>query len=92
MVCKLTAQGKRIYHLNLNFIQQKGEDKLEIIIIKIDIKVDIDPTVVIREFHTEVELSTDKITEEDCSVMKIIEMILGEEILKECKIIEVRIL
>ena len=46
----------------------------------------------IGECHIEVELSIDKTIEEGCSMMKIIEVTLGEEILEECKIIEVRIL
>ena len=70
----------------------KEGDKLEIIIIKIDIKVGIDQTVAIGEFHIEVELCMDKITEEGHNMIKIIEMILRKEILEEHKTIEVRIL
>ena len=73
-------------------IYQGKEDKLEIIITKIDIKVGIDKTVMIGECHIEVEVSMDKITEEVCDMIKIIEVILGKEILEECKIIEVRTL
>ena len=65
---------------------------LEITMIKIDIKIGIDQTVVIRECHTEVELSMDKILEEDHSMITIIEVILGKAILEPHKIIEVRIL
>ena len=46
----------------------------------------------IGECHTEVELSLDNIIEEDHSMIKITEVILGKEILKECRISEVRIL
>ena len=60
--------------------------------IKIDIKIDIDQTVEIGECHIEVELSMDKTKEDGHSMIKIIEVTLGEEILEECKITEVRIL
>ena len=43
-----------------------------------DIKVGIDQTVVIEECHIEVEVIMDKITEEGCNIIKIIEMILGK--------------
>ena len=82
----------RAHHLNPKYINVKGEDKLEIIIIKIDIKVGTEQTVVIGECHIEVQLSMDKSTEEGCSMMQIIEVILGKEILEEYKIREVRIL
>ena len=68
-------------YLNLKCIKEKGEDKLEIIIIKTDTKVGIDQTVVIRECDIEIALSTDKIIEECHSMIKIIEVILGKEIL-----------
>ena len=67
-------------------------EKLEIIMIKKDIKIGIDQTVMIRECHIEVELSMDKISEEGHNMIKIIEVILGKEILEEHKIIQVRIL
>ena len=60
--------------------------------IKIDIKIDTDQTVGLEECHIEVELSMDKTIEEVCSMIKIIGVTLGEEILEEYKIIEVRIL
>ena len=82
----------RADHLNLKYIKVKGEGKLEIIIIKIDIKVGIAQTVAIGECHIEVELRMDRSMDEDHSMIKIIEVILGKEILEECKIIEVRIL
>ena len=59
--------------------------------IKIDIKIVTDQTVEIGECHTEVELNTDKTIEEGCSMFRIIEVILGEEILEKCEIIEVKI-
>ena len=45
----------------------------------------------IGECHIEVELSIDKTIEEGCSMIKIIEVILGDEILDKCRIIEDRI-
>ena len=59
--------------------------------IKIDIKIGIDQTVEI-ECHIEVELSMDKTIEESNSMIKIMEMTLGEEFLEEHRIIEIRIL
>ena len=70
---------------------EKGEDKLEIIIIKIYTEVGIGQTVAIGECHIEVELSMDK-TIEGHSMIKIKEVILGKEISEESKITEVRIL
>ena len=43
----------------------------EIVLIKIDINVSIDQTVVIGECHTEVGLSMDKIVEEGHSMIKV---------------------
>ena len=43
------------------------------------------------ECHIEVEVSMDRITEEGCNMITILEVTLGEEILEECKIIEVKI-
>ena len=60
--------------------------------IKIDIKIDTDQAVEIGECHIEEELSMDKTIQEGCSMIKITEVTLGEEILEECIIIEVRIL
>ena len=60
--------------------------------IKIDIKVGIDQMMVIGGCHIKIELSMDKTAEEGCSMIKIIEVILGKETFEECKIIEVRIL
>ena len=48
MMSKLTVQGSsHIDHLNQRFINIQGEDNLGIIVIKIDIKIDTDQTVVI---------------------------------------------
>ena len=44
------------------------------------------------ECHIDVELSTDKTIEGGHNMIKIIEVILGQEILEECRIREVRIL
>ena len=60
--------------------------------VKIDFKIYRDQTVEIGECHIKVELSMEKTIEEGHSVIKIIEVTLGKEILGECKIIEVRIL
>ena len=60
--------------------------------IKVNIKIDTDQIVEIGECYLEVELSTDRIIEEDCNMITIVEVTLGEEILEECKIIEVKIL
>ena len=81
MVSKLTAQAiVKIGHLNQRFIKAKGEDKLEIIMIKIDIKIDTDQTVEIGECHIEVESGLDKTIEEGHSMIKITEVTLEEEI------------
>ena len=60
--------------------------------IKKNIKLGIDQTVKIGEFHIEAKLSMDKTIEECCNMSKIIEETLGEEILEKFKITEVRIL
>ena len=60
--------------------------------IKTDIKIGIDQTMVTGQCHIEVELSMDKILEEDCTMIKILDIILRKVILGECKILEVRIL
>ena len=62
------------------------------ILIRIDIKVGIDQTVVIGECYIEVELSMDKVIEEGHTMIKITEVILEKESLEEHKIIEVKIL
>ena len=63
-------------HLNLKFIKVKGEEKLKMIIIKIDMKVGIDQTVAIGECHIEEEVSMDKTLEEGHSAIKIMEVTL----------------
>ena len=60
--------------------------------IKVGTRRDTDLTVVIEECHFGVELGMDRIIEEDCSMLIIIEMTLGEEILGKHKIIEVSII
>ena len=82
----------RIGYLNQRFIKVRGKDKLEIIMIKIDIKIGIDQIAEIGECHIGAEVSVDKTIEEGHSMIKIIELTLEEKILEEHKIIEVRIL
>ena len=60
----------RINSFNLKYIKASGEDKQEIIIIEIMIireitKMGIDKQVEIKGHHTEVEVSMDKIIQED---------------------------
>ena len=69
----------------------KGEDKVEVIMMKIDIKIGIDKTMTTGEYHIEIKLSIDNIFEEGHCMIKIKEVILGKAILEECRIIEVRI-
>ena len=60
--------------------------------IKAIIRVDTDKIVEIDECHLRVGLSMDRIIEEGHNVLTIIEITSEEEILEECKIIEVKIL
>ena len=60
--------------------------------IKAIIRTDTDQIVGIGECHLGTELSMDRITEEGCNMLIIIEMTLEEEILEECKIIEASII
>ena len=60
--------------------------------IMIDIKICIDQTDEMGKCHIEVELSMDKTIEEGHSIIKIIEVTLGEVILEVCKITEVKML
>ena len=93
MMSKLTSQGTiRINSLNPRYIKAKGEDKQEIIIFRVIIRIDIDQIVEIGELHSEVEVSMDRIIEEGHNMLTPIEMILGETDLEECKIKEVRTL
>ena len=71
--------------------QGKGEDKQEIIMIRVIIRIDKDQIVEIGECHLGVDLNMDRIIEEGCNMLTIIEMFLGDEIFEECKIIEVKI-
>ena len=60
--------------------------------IKVSTRIDTDLTVVIEECYLEVELGMNRIIEEGHSMLIVIEMTLGEEILGKCKIIEIRII
>ena len=62
MNCKLKLVIK-ISHLSTKFIKVKGEEKAEIIMAKIDIKIDTDQTVEIEivDHHIEVDLSGTKL-------------------------------
>ena len=62
--------------LNPNFQMAKGEDKWDIIMIKVNIKIDTDQTVEIGECHIEVELSMYSIIEEGHNIITIIEVML----------------
>ena len=87
MMSKLTAQDSSLKRpINQKFIKVKGEDNLEIIMIKIDIKIHTVQTVEIGECHRETKLSIDRTIEEGCSTVKIIEVTLGEVISEECKL------
>ena len=90
--CQL-KEVTELYNLSPNFIKEKGEDKVEIIMTKVDIKVDINQTMEIDtvDCHIEVDLSTDKFIEKGLSMFKIMEEILGEEILEKHITIEVKI-
>ena len=59
--------------------------------IKVKIKIDSDQTVEIGECHVEVDLSMNRIIGEGCNMITIIKVTLGEEILEEHNIIEVKI-
>ena len=65
---------------------------IKIIIIRGIIKIDIGQMAEIEEYHTEVEVSMDKITDVDHVMSIIIEMTLGETILEMYKITEVKII
>ena len=80
MMSKLSAQGSNQNRpFKLKFIKNKGEDKVENIVIKIN----TDQTVEKDTVHCHMEV--------DCSLSKITEEILGKEILEKHKIIEVKI-
>ena len=60
--------------------------------IKAIIRMDTDQIVVREECHLWVELGVDTIMEEGCNMLIIIEMTLGEEILRKFKIMEVSLI
>ena len=77
MMSKLTAQvASRINSLNPKFIRAKGQEKQEIIMIRVIIRIDIDQIVEIGEHHLEVEVSMGRIIEEGQNILIIIEMTL----------------
>ena len=83
--------------LNLRYNKVNGENIQEISMIKINmireiIKIDINQIAGIEEHQTEVEVSMDKIKEEDHVILITIEMTLEEIISEIHKITEVKIL
>ena len=86
----------RINSLNLGYIKANREGNqyistIEIFIIREIVSIDIGQIVEIGEHQADVEVSMDKIIEEDCIMSLIIEMTIGETILEMCKITEVKI-
>ena len=73
-------------------MKAKGEDKQEIIMIKVIIRIDTDHIVLIGECHLGTELGMERIIEEGHNMLIIIEMTLGQEILGKYRIIEVSII
>ena len=71
-------------------MKEKGKDKVEIIMTKVDRGQTVNIDIV--DHHIEIDLSMDKIIEKSLSMFKITEKILGEEILEKPKSIEVKIL
>ena len=71
MIIKLTTEDNGLNkQLNLRYFKVKEEDKqqmsmTDIVMIREIIKIGIDQTVEIEEFHLVVEYSVDKITETD---------------------------
>ena len=87
----------RISSLNLIYIKANREDnqeisKIEIIMIRENIKIDISQILEIKEHQIEVEVSMDKIIEEDHIMLITIEMIIEEIISEIHKITEIKIL
>ena len=85
-----------ISSLNLRYIKANGEDNqeistIEIIMISKITKMDIGQLAEIEEHQSEVEVSMDKIIEEDCVMLINIETITEEKISDICKITEVKI-
>ena len=68
------------------------QDNQDIIMIRVIIKVGIDWIVEIEGHHSEVEISMDRIIEEDHNMSVLLEMTLEQTISEKCKILEVRIL
>ena len=64
---------------------------IEIIMIREITKIDKGQIAEIEGHHTEVEVSMDKVIEEDCIMPIAIEITIEKTILKICKIIEVKI-
>ena len=93
----------KISSLNLRYIRVRGEYRhetfmIDVVMIKEIIKIDIDQTVEIGEYHLVVEYSMDRIIKIALGLTRTIEMTSGEEIIKgiwdqikitEGKIIEV---
>ena len=80
---------------NQRYIKTNGEDSqeifmIEIIMIREIIKIDIGQIAEIEEYQAEVEASMDKIIEEDCITLIIIEMAIGGTISEVSKIKEVK--
>ena len=87
----------RVSSLILRYIKEEKEDKQEISMIEITMikeitRIDIGLTVEIKEHHIEVEVSMDKVTEEDCITLIITEMTLNETILEKHEITEDKII
>ena len=90
MMSKLTAQdSNNIKPFKPKTYQGKRRGKTRIIMIRVIIRIETDHIVEIGECHLGVEVNADRFIEEDCNMLKIIEITLGEEILEESKIIEV---
>ena len=84
MMSKLAAQGN---NQNKQFKPNIYQGKIRVII-----RISIGQIVEIGEHHLEVEVSMDRIIEECHNMLILIEMTLGEQILEECKIKEVKLL
>ena len=91
MMSKLMAKDNNQDKQFNRYIKVDGEDNLEIIMIRVIIKIDIDQIMEI-EGHSEVEVSMDRIIGEDHITSIIIEMTLEETILEKCEITELKVL
>ena len=79
MMSKMTAEdNNQNTQFHPKFIKAKGENKHGIIIIKAIIRIDTYQIVLIGECHLGVELGMDRIIEEGCNMLIIIEMTLGK--------------